>query len=185
MHRTSPEPLYLLLHMLSGTCFHMQGHTEFLHSIQDAWWRSVCSHKSAHSMLLSQPSTADEASHEPSRTHPARCIWGQRRRVTSCTSWAMRDLNALNKRRASRTSDIHSIYGRAGLVVRQYRSLNAAAKRTCPETLTHGSRQQEGKIAGSLWSTLQAQADALPGTIYRSGHMSIQSQHWRSLQCQE
>ena len=48
-------------------------------------------------------------------------------RLTSCTSSAMRDLNVLNRRLASRTSDSHSMYGRAGLLVRQYSSLNAAA----------------------------------------------------------
>ena len=38
----------------------------------------------------------------------------------------MRARNVLNRRRASRTSATHSMYGRAGLVVRQYSSLNAA-----------------------------------------------------------
>ena len=38
----------------------------------------------------------------------------------------MRALNVLVRRLASRTSESHSMYGRAGLVVRQYNSLNAA-----------------------------------------------------------
>lgn len=51
-----------------------------------------------------------------------------RGRITSCTSCAMRTLNALNRRLASRTSESHSMYGRAGLLVRQYSSLNAAQR---------------------------------------------------------
>ena len=38
----------------------------------------------------------------------------------------MRARNALNRRCASRTSGTHSMYGRAGLVVLLYSSLNAA-----------------------------------------------------------
>ena len=48
--------------------------------------------------------------------------------LTSCTSCIMRVLNVLNSSLASRTSDSHSMYGRAGLAVRQYSSLNAATQ---------------------------------------------------------
>jgi hypothetical protein len=93
----------------------------------------------------------------------------------------MRDLNAQKRRRASRTSDIQSIYGRAGLVVRQYRSLNAAAKKDALRGMA-GSRKIMLLVHSGVLCRRRLMHCLEQST---AAHMNVYPQHWRSFRCHE